>query len=114
MSWVACADCGLETPSETGTSAEDAAEYWNRRSSALYASPSVAKGVVTEERVEAAARAVYAIEPYGSSIIGDVDWDEIDRYPQAELVRERAIACARAALTAALAVRDERMREGAE
>lgn len=31
MSWVACIDCGLEAPSETGVSAEDAVTYWNRR-----------------------------------------------------------------------------------
>lgn len=80
----------------------------------LYASPpAVAAGGVTEEMVEAAARAIYAIEPYGSSIIGDVDWDEIDRYPQAELLRERAIACAREALTAALGL-VERLRQSAE
>ena len=50
--------------------------------------------------LEAVARAIYAIEPYGSSVIGDVDWDEIDKYPQAELARERAFAYAREALAA--------------
>lgn len=32
MSWVSCRDCGLEAPSETGTTDEDAVAYWNRRS----------------------------------------------------------------------------------
>lgn len=31
MSWVACIECGMEAPSETGTSADDAARYWNTR-----------------------------------------------------------------------------------
>lgn len=64
--------------------------------------PPASSPKVSEAQVERAARAIYALEPYGSSVIGDVDWDEIDRYPQAELVRERAIASARAALTTAL------------
>lgn len=33
MSWVACRACGLETPSETGTSADNAVAYWNQRAS---------------------------------------------------------------------------------
>lgn len=32
MSWVACDNCGLEAPTETGVSADDAVSYWNRRS----------------------------------------------------------------------------------
>lgn len=31
MSWVSCTGCGLEAPSETGTSEGDAVSYWNRR-----------------------------------------------------------------------------------
>jgi Lar family restriction alleviation protein len=31
MSWVACSQCGIEAPSETGVSADDAVNYWNRR-----------------------------------------------------------------------------------
>jgi Lar family restriction alleviation protein len=31
MSWVACPNCGLEAPTETGVSADDAVTYWNRR-----------------------------------------------------------------------------------
>lgn len=31
MSWVSCTACGLEAPTETGVSAEDAAAYWNYR-----------------------------------------------------------------------------------
>ena len=111
---VICSALGLSHAPNRGCGASgawgeteaEAIAAWNRRA------PAVAAGGVTEEMVEAAARAIYAIEPYGSSIIGDVDWDEIDRYPQAELLRERAIACAREALTAALAVGDEGIREG--
>lgn len=31
MVWVACIDCGLEAPTETGVTAEKAVEYWNAR-----------------------------------------------------------------------------------
>lgn len=31
MSWVACSNCGLDAPSETGVSPEDAVRYWNTR-----------------------------------------------------------------------------------
>lgn len=31
MSWVSCPSCGLEAPSETGVSAEQAVTYWNTR-----------------------------------------------------------------------------------
>lgn len=30
-SWVACVDCGLETPTETGTTPDEATKYWNTR-----------------------------------------------------------------------------------
>ena len=29
--WVFCSDCGLEAPSETGMTAQQAVKYWNRR-----------------------------------------------------------------------------------
>ncbi|WP_169194977.1 Lar family restriction alleviation protein [Devosia sp. MC1541] len=35
--WVACTSCGLETPTETGVTAEQAFAYWNRRAPALSA-----------------------------------------------------------------------------
>ena len=31
MSWVSCAGCGLEAPSETGVTDDAAVAYWNRR-----------------------------------------------------------------------------------
>ena len=31
MSWVSCTSCGLETPSETGVTDEQAISYWNTR-----------------------------------------------------------------------------------
>lgn len=31
MSWVSCVSCGLEAPSETGVTDEEAVTYWNRR-----------------------------------------------------------------------------------
>ena len=31
MSWVSCVSCGLEAPSETGVTDDEAAAYWNRR-----------------------------------------------------------------------------------
>lgn len=34
MSWVSCVGCGLEAPSETGVSDDDAVNYWNRRDEA--------------------------------------------------------------------------------
>lgn len=37
MSWVSCTSCGLEAPTETGTDAAKAVEYWNTR--ALVAAP---------------------------------------------------------------------------
>lgn len=34
MSWVSCTSCGLETPSETGVTDEQAISYWNTRPAA--------------------------------------------------------------------------------
>lgn len=31
MSWVSCKSCGLDTPSETGTTDDQAVSYWNTR-----------------------------------------------------------------------------------
>lgn len=31
MSWVSCVGCGLEAPTETGVSDDEAVTYWNRR-----------------------------------------------------------------------------------
>lgn len=35
MSWVACVECGLEAPSETGTTREMAVAYWNKRAAVV-------------------------------------------------------------------------------
>ena len=45
MSWVSCRDCGLEAPSETGTTDEDAVAYWNRRD---FSPATIVSGVVAE------------------------------------------------------------------
>jgi Lar family restriction alleviation protein len=34
MSWVSCVGCGLEAPSETGVTDDEAVAYWNRRTEA--------------------------------------------------------------------------------
>jgi Lar family restriction alleviation protein len=45
MSWVACPNCGLEAPSETGVNADDAVTYWNRRSLSEGQKPVAVKGL---------------------------------------------------------------------
>lgn len=47
MSWVACGQCGLEAPSETGVTKEQAVRYWNTR--AIAALPP--QPVMTEEEL---------------------------------------------------------------
>jgi hypothetical protein len=44
-SWVACIDCGLETPTETGITPEDATKYWNIRVPACNAHDDLVKAL---------------------------------------------------------------------
>jgi Lar family restriction alleviation protein len=49
--WVACSSCGLETPTETGVTTEQAFAYWNRRASALESTPAPVSEI-TEDMVD--------------------------------------------------------------
>ncbi len=93
--FVHCDDCRATT--DDG-SEERAIAAWNRRT------PAVATGGVTEARVEAAAREIYALDVYGSVAGGDVAWDDLDsgRHHEGAEHKATCIAQARAALTAAL------------
>jgi len=50
MSWVSCPSCGLEAPTETGVSMEDAVAYWNTRPEPAAAPGDEAKAVWRELR----------------------------------------------------------------
>lgn len=66
FSWVSCPDCGLEAPTETGVSDDDAVSYWNTRAALTIPQPAEARGIVE------------ALRPFASVAEHDIGDDEAD------------------------------------
>jgi Lar family restriction alleviation protein len=67
MAWVACIDCGLQSPTETGTRLVDAKAYWNKRV------------VSYDEMLASVRRYIFCMEWEG--VRGEDNW--LDRVDQA-------------------------------
>lgn len=81
LAWVACIDCGLEAPSETGVTVDQARTYWNSRAGVAQ---SVAKPAYADEAFEYDAETgsyhrIPAAQPPAAPVenTDDIDWDTL-------------------------------------